>query len=242
MKFKTSIDLPDNKSIAMRIYEGLRNAIIRGELKPGERIIESDLGNMFNVSRSPIRDALRMLALDGFAEIIPYRGTIISSIHEKDLKEHFEIKGMVEGFSAWIGAKRFEEAELLELEAVLDQIETYKKKDDLHGVLECNFLFHRAVVDKVGNTKLSKYYDSLAQSIRRYGTIGLTDRTKWGITCQEHREIFEAIKKRQPAIAEEKSRRHALNSMERILRALREKKREVPQEVLTQLKGGPDEA
>jgi DNA-binding GntR family transcriptional regulator len=211
------IERPDPKLISHQIFERLRNAIIQGKFQEGQRIIETDLTKALGVSRSPIREALRMLAMEGFVNLIPYRGATVSGFRSQDVKEHFEIKAMVEGFAAYLGAQRFGEKEISDLQAILAEMGRQVTESNLAGVLDSNFAFHRKIIENVKNSRLTKFYESLTHSIRRYGTIGLTNPSTREIAVREHEEIFDAIREKNPVLAEERARRHALSTIERVL-------------------------
>jgi DNA-binding GntR family transcriptional regulator len=217
MDLDFTAEFSDPKLISVRIYEQIRNAIILRKLPEGQRIVEADLTRAFRVSRSPIRDALKLLAAEGFVDLIPYRGATVSGISPENVREHYEIKGMVEGFAAHVGAQRFTEKDLAPLETILREMEKHVARSNLGKVLEANFVFHKRIVDGVRNARLSKFYDSLTHSIRRFGTIGLTEPRFRKLSLQEHREILDAIRARKPSLAEERTRTHALNMSERVL-------------------------
>ena len=105
------------------IYEHLLHAIVTGEIKEDQRIVESELTKGFGVSRSPVREALKMLEIDGLLNIIPYRGVVVTKITPREVRESLEMKGMVEGFAAWIGAQRFGKDIIGELESILEELE-----------------------------------------------------------------------------------------------------------------------
>jgi DNA-binding GntR family transcriptional regulator len=228
MELNLPEDFPEPTPIAIRISEQIRKAIIHGKLREGQRIVETDLTRAFRVSRSPIRDALKLLAAEGFVNLVPYRGATVSGISAEDVREHYEIKSMVEGFAAYIGAQRFTEKDISDLQGILKEMERQIRSSDLEKVLEANFAFHKRVIDCVGNARLSRIYESLTQSIRRFGTIGLTDPRFRIVSLKEHREILEAIRHRKPALAEEKTRRHALNMSKRVLTFMEKTSHAIP--------------
>jgi DNA-binding GntR family transcriptional regulator len=215
------IQFPEPKQISLQIYQQLREAIITGKLKGRKRLVESELSKLFGVSRAPIREALYMLAVENFVDLVPYRGAIVSSITSKGVREHFEIKAMFEGFAAYIGAQRFGKKELEDIESVHDKMKRQVEKSQIDKIRESNYAFHKKIIKHVNNERLSQYYDNLSENIRRYGTIGLSDNIDvWNTTVEEHGKIFEAIKMGEGSLAEQLSREHALNAMKRVLETL----------------------
>lgn len=217
--------LPRPKPAFQIIYEHLLNSIISGEIDEGRRIVESDLAKMFGVSRSPVREALKLLEIDGFIELIPYRGVVVTRIEIQDVQENMEIKGMVEGFAAGICARKSDQKVIGQLEAILNDLERHISAGKLQRVLETNINFHYSIVESAKNEKLLKYYTTLTHSIRRFYTINLAIADGWEFSLNEHREILESIKAGDSLAAEQAARRHALNSESRLLDRLGKKLR-----------------
>jgi DNA-binding GntR family transcriptional regulator len=124
-KLIPTIEIPKQKPVVLIVYEQLLDAIVTGKLAEGERLLEADLAKLFGVSRQPIREALRMLVTDGFVELIPYRGVIVSTITPQEVKDTLELKGMVEGYAAWMGAQTFGPEIIVELETLIKQMEVH---------------------------------------------------------------------------------------------------------------------
>ena len=132
-KLIPAIEIPKQKPVVLIVYEQLSNAIVTGKLAEGERLLEADLAKLFGVSRQPIREALRMLVTDGFVELIPYRGVIVSTITPQEAKDTLELKGMVEGYAAWMGAQTFGPEMIAELEALIRQMEAHIREGRIAG-------------------------------------------------------------------------------------------------------------
>ena len=217
-------ELPKPMPASQIIYEYLLNSIIAGEVNEGQRIGESELAKMFGVSRSPIREALKMLEIDGLIELIPYRGVEVTRITIQDVRESLEIKGMVEGFASGIGAQKFDRKVIEQLETMLEVFEKYILNGNLQRVLETNIKFHHKIVESTRNEKLLKYYETLTRSIRRFYTISLAMTAGWKFSLSEHRKILAAIKAKDSAAAERAARQHAYNTIDRVLARLERKK------------------
>lgn len=220
-EFVASIEIPKKKPISVTIYEQLLQAIIEGRLKEGERIIESQLARVFGVSRPPIREALQMLEMEGFLELIPYKGFIVSQNSIQETRETLEIKAMVEGFAAWKGAKVFGPKDRAALESILQEMEQCIREENTAGVQEANFNFHNRILAGIGNEKMYKYYQTLFNTLRRLYTIGLTGQLGPEDSLKEHRQILQKITDQDPAGAETCARQHAMNTIERVLKKMR---------------------
>lgn len=226
-KLTIGIEIPKPKQIVSVIYEQLLNAIMTGTLKEGERIVESELSKVLGVSRSPIREALRMLELDGLIELIPNRGVIVSMITSKSAYEVLEIKAMVEGYAAFRGAEIFTKKEIGALESILDNMQNHIDSKEYEGVLEANLIFHLKIVQSLGNEKMYKYYQGVHQNLRRFYRIGLLTRPSWKTSIYEHRLIVDNIKLKNATAAESTARQHAYNTIDRVLAVLEERSKTV---------------
>lgn len=232
MSGKTDIAklLPDNdrfskKSMSARIYDLLVDAIITGKIREGERIVELDLSKKYKISRPPIREALRMLEIDGLVSLIPYKGVVVTEITTKEIHENFQMKSIFEAFATRYGAEHFDNHTIGKIEAILEEMEKNIKKENFKRIFENNFDFHEIIIRSVDNDKLSKYYESLNLATRRFYAIGMSRHTSWQPSLTEHRAILDAIKQREPDIADELARSHALNALGRVITRLNEAKR-----------------
>jgi len=215
--------LPKPKPASLIIYEQLVNAIVSGEIGEGRRIVESEITKLFGVSRSPVREALKLLEIDGLIELIPYRGVVVTEITANDVRQNLEMKGMVEGFASSIGAETFGSDVIAQLESILTDLKKHIAEGKFQSVLETNIKFHRLIVENVHNEKLLKFYDGLTKSIRRFYTISFAMSSGWEFSLAEHIEILNAIKSQDAAAAERCARQHASNTISRVLARLEKK-------------------
>lgn len=225
-KLIPAIEIPKQKPIVLIVYEQLSQAIVTGKLAEGERLMEADLAKLFGVSRQPIREALRMLVTDGFVELIPYRGVIVSTITPQEAKDTLELKGMVEGYTAWMGAQTFGPETIAGLETLIGQMEAHIREDRSREIIQDNYNFHMQIVSGIGNEKLIKYYQGLFNSHQRYYAIGLSERPGWQTSVNEHRLILEKITSHDTVGAFTCARQHASNTIERVLAALEKRGKE----------------
>lgn len=224
-KLIPTIEIPKQKPVVLIVYEQLLNAIVTGKLAEGERLLEANLAKLFGVSRQPIREALRMLVTDGFVELIPYRGVIVSTITPQEAKDTLELKGMVEGYAAWMGAQMFGPDMIAELETLLMQMETHIREAESREIIQDNYSFHMKIISGIGNEKMIKYYQGLFNSHQRYYAIGLSEQPGWQTSVNEHRLILEKIRSRDAMEAFTCARQHASNTIGRVLAALEKRKK-----------------
>ena len=224
-KLIQSIEIPRHKPAVLIIYEQLRSAIVHGKLEEGERLLEANLATIFGVSRQPIREALRMLETDGFIELIPYKGVIVSNITPQEATNTLELKGMVEGYAAWKGAQAFAPEIIAEMETILKQMEAHIQKAEAREIVQDNYAFHVRIVSAIGNEKMTKYYEGLFSSHQRYYAIGLVEQRGWQTSLDEHRAILERVRSGDAAGAFTCARQHATNTIDRVLAALERRKK-----------------
>jgi len=221
-----ALEIPKQKPIVLLVYEQLLDAIVHGKLKEGERLLEADLAKLFGISRQPVREALRMLVTDGFVELIPYKGVIVSTITSQEAKDTLELKGMVEGYAAWKGAEVFGPEIIAELEAILLKMEEHIAAAKSREIFQDNYDFHFGIVNGIGNEKMFKYYQGLFNSHQRYYAIGLATQPGWQTSINEHRLILAKIKSRDAMGAFTCARQHAFNTIGRVLAELEKRKQE----------------
>jgi DNA-binding GntR family transcriptional regulator len=224
-KLIPTIEIPKQKPVVLIVYEQLLDAIVTGKLAEGERLLEADLAKLFGVSRQPIREALRMLVTDGFVELIPYRGVIVSTITPQEVKDTLELKGMVEGYAAWMGAQTFGPEIIVELETLIKQMEVHIREAESREIIQDNYRFHMRIISGIGNEKMIKYYQGLFNSHQRYYAIGLSERPGWQTSVNEHRLILEKIISRDAMEAFTCARQHASNTIDRVLAALEKRRK-----------------
>lgn len=219
------IGIPKQKPVVLIVYEQLLHAIVTGKLAEGERLLEANLAKLFGVSRQPIREALHMLVTDGFVELIPYRGVIISRITPQEAREMLEIKGMVEGYAAWKGAQMFGPEIISELERLIGQMEAHIREGESREIIQDNYGFHMRIVSGTENEKMIRYYQGLFNSHQRYYAIGLVERPSWQTSINEHRAILEKIRSGDAMEAFASARQHAVTAIDRVLSALEKRRR-----------------
>ena len=136
------------------VSEALRQAIKEGILKPGERLMEIQLADELGVSRTPIREAIRKLELEGFVVMIPRRGTYVADISLKDVVQVFEIRSALEELAAGLAAERITPDELEELERILVEINEYIDRDEFDKIVDTDIRFHGVLYRASRNNRL----------------------------------------------------------------------------------------
>jgi len=200
-----------------RAYAQLRDSVLDGELRPGEPLYEIHLADRLGMSRTPVREALKVLARDGYLEELPSRGYTVPRRSLDDLREFFELREVLEATAAKYAALRATKSELEQLENICFRYE--REKDDVRWT-QMGHEFHSLIVHAARNTRLHSMLHSLnAQIVVSRRTVARSDTTRRQAAVHDHRAIFEAIKARDEVQAQSLAAEHVRRSYETTLRA-----------------------
>ncbi|MEF3254369.1 MAG: GntR family transcriptional regulator [Deferribacterales bacterium] len=186
----------DNTPLSEKIAETLREYIMNGELKPGERLTEPKLSTMFGISRTPIREALRLLENEGFIEIYPRRGAVVSDITAEDVDEIFIIKTKLESLAAELAVNNLTEMDIKRLEDINDKMERYIDTKNVVQLIKLNAEFHDIFIEKSKNTRLIKFIESLNKQFKRVTAYSFTEMGRIKKVINEHNDIIDAFASR----------------------------------------------
>jgi len=216
------IKLNNYKPLREIVFESLREAIINGTLKPGERLMELQLAEQMGVSRTPVREAIRKLELEGFVVMVPRKGAYVSGISVRDIVDIFEVRVALESLAAGLAAERITEEELDELERVLFQIAEASAGENIGIIAEKDANFHELLFRASRNQRLVNMITHLQEHIQRFRTTSLSvpGRTKHAI--EEHKNIVDAIGERNVELAQALAREHVENAEQSFLKVLQE--------------------
>lgn len=148
------------------VHEELRRLILSGELPPGSRLVEDRLAARLGVSRNPVREAIRVLAAEGFVEVLPRRGAAVASMGQAEVAELFEVRMALETLAAKLAAKHITPAKARHLEGVLEAAEQATQAGEQQRLVDLNAQFHEAVVQATDNTYLIMVTEPVLQRAR----------------------------------------------------------------------------
>jgi len=203
--------------LSQKVYRVLKTEIIKGSLKPGTKLLEGKIAEQMEVSRTPIREALRELAAEGFVKISPNQGVVVSNASIEDVQEVLQIRGVLEGLAARLAAKIMNKEEIKELENYLKQMEYYTNKNDALAFSEMDAEFHELILGICGNNRLIQIRKNLSDQAHRYRIRSLSIPGRLKYSLKEHREIVEALKRKDVEQADRLSQKHIENVLENIL-------------------------
>jgi DNA-binding GntR family transcriptional regulator len=178
------------------VLERLRQMIIRCELEPGDRISEIDLGQAFGVSRTPLREALKLLAAEGLVEIRPHRGAIIAEVALDEISETFALMGALEEMTGPLVCERVSNIDLAHLEGLVKEMDAQHETGDLTHYFELNTEFHNRIVSLTGNKVLTRVYSEMFRKLQRARYRVNYDPKRWQESSNEHHWIMEALRAR----------------------------------------------
>lgn len=202
------------------VFNTLRQAILKGELKPGERLMEIALADRLGVSRTPIREALRKLELEGLVVMIPRRGAQVADITEKDLNDVLEVRIALENLAILKACKCMTEEQIGKLLAAAQEFEKTTTEGNLVRMAEADVSFHDVIYEAAENVTLNQVQNNLREQIYRYRVEYLKDEEMRNQLVKEHEELYEAIKERNVEKAQEISFRHIENQRRGIIRSI----------------------
>ncbi len=178
------------------VFHTLRRAILKGDLKPGERLMEVQLASRLGVSRTPVREAIRKLELEGLVTMIPRRGAEVSEITEKSMRDVLEVRRALEELAVKIACDKITEPELNRLTLVAKKFRDIMYCEDLPLIAETDVEFHEIIYEATGNARLIQILSNLREQMYRYRVEYLKDYNSHGILADEHEAILMALKER----------------------------------------------
>jgi DNA-binding GntR family transcriptional regulator len=188
-------------SLHDEILARLRDYIVEGNISGGARIPERQLCEMFSISRTPLREALKVLASEGLVELLPNRGARVRQLSDADLKELFDLMGGLEALAGRLACENITDDEISEIEKLHHDMYGCFLQRDLHGYFRCNQLIHESIVRSAANSALNAAYAGVAGRIRRIRYAANMDgkRDRWSDAMREHEAILDALRRRAPA-------------------------------------------
>lgn len=221
----TNFELNMDEYLPLRdvVFNTLREAILRGELKPGERLMEVKLANKLGVSRTPIREAIRKLELEGLVKMIPRRGAEVAEITEKSLLDVMEVREALEELSVVLACDRMTKEELDELKRVAVKFEDVSKTDNVTRIAEVDVAFHDVIYKSTQNAKLVSLLNNLREQMYRYRVEYLKDPAVYPKLIEEHNQIIKDLEGKKKEEVKKIMSEHITNQIESVRDTIRKK-------------------
>ena len=203
------------------VFQTLRGAILKGDLKPGERLMELQLASKLGVSRTPIREAIRMLEQEGLAVTIPRKGAEVAKMTEKDMEDVLQIRLSLEALAVRLSCENITPAALQELKVAMEDFEEKTKSGQFVEMAKADVKFHEILYKASNNPKLQQLLSNLREQMYRYRVEYLKEEQTRNLLVSEHEELVKAIREGDVQKAQDISFHHLENQRKAIIRTIR---------------------
>ena len=222
----TDFEVNMNEYLPLRdvVFNALRQAILRGELKPGERLMEIQLANKLGVSRTPVREAIRKLELEGLVLMIPRRGAEVADITEKSLRDVLEVRRALEELAVGLACERISEEDVEKLKEAAKNFEQTLQSGDVTEYAEADVKFHDIIYFATENQRLIQLLYNLREQMYRYRVEYLKRKEVHPILLEEHEYIIRCIEERDKENAMKAICTHIENQEKAVSDTIRTKK------------------
>lgn len=212
-----------NKPLHNMVLDILREAIVSGVLKPGEKLMEAQLAEDMGISRTPVREAIRKLELEGFVHMIPRKGACVAEYSEKDIIDTFRIRLALEKLAVELAVERITDEKLEELKRVIEEEAVSIEQGNLEAMVEKDAEYHELVYRTAENKRLEVIMSNLQGQIRRFRFVSLGGQGRGNEVLEEHYRIYDALKRRDVKLAQERIEEHIRNTQQALMEAIKAK-------------------
>jgi len=222
---KNFLKLENYELLSQKVYHVLKNAIVRGDLKPNSKLMLSEISESLGVSNTPIREALNKLASESFVKIIPNKGIIVKEVNIDDLQEILQVRAFLDGLIGKLASKKITDKEIRDMMEIINKMEYAVKRDDRLTYNDLDIQFHDFLLNITENNKLREIYNNLIIHLYKIRIRTLSIPNRMNLSFKEHRDVALAIKERNLNKADKLSQIHVENILKSILED--EKKRTI---------------
>lgn len=206
------LKIRDYKNAREAAFEKIKEAIIKGHFKPGEKLVEQTLAQEMGVSRTPVREAIRRLEAEGFVVSIPRKGVVVSRADKEEIVQLYSIRAELEGLAARWAIENADEDDIRKLDEAISRMEETAASGDLDGVVQSNALFHDAIAQASKSRILCTLLKTLQDNIQRFRFQSLHLPGRPEAALAEHKEIVAAIKEKKTEEADRLLKEHLQNA------------------------------
>lgn len=220
MDAKFELNMDEYLPLRDVVFNALRKAILTGELKPGERLMEIHLADKLGVSRTPIREAIHKLELEGLVTMLPRRGAQVSEISEGGLRDVLEVRRDLDSFCAELACRRISAEDKKRLVEAYEEFNKAVQTNDATVMAKADVALHNIIIEATGNERLITIINNLGEQMYRYRFEYIKDESKRDDIMREHKALVESIINGDVAAAREASNVHIDNQEKAILRRI----------------------
>lgn len=192
------------------VYETLKTAIVKGDLQPGQRLVEQQLSNRLRTSRIPIREAIKKLEQEDLVEKMAGKGWVVRNITKEEVEEAFGIRAVLESYAAYLATERVTDALITRLENTIGLYRQALARGDTEALMSANTQFHEMIYKASGSGKLYSLINNFRDSISRYRRTLLTNLDFARISLEDHVQMVSAMRKKDKELVESLVRKHIL--------------------------------
>lgn len=203
------------------VFQRLRKAILTGELEPGERLMEIQLAEKLGVSRTPVREAIRKLELEGLVVMVARKGAQVAHFTEKDIQDVLEVREALESLAAKLACRRMDERAFLKLQLAIAEYDYAAKEQDIETMIKKDVAFHETIFTATQNEKLIQLFGNMSEQVHRYRIAYLKNIKETESVKREHLELLEALKARDEALASALAAKHIQTQRDTIMEFIR---------------------
>ena len=211
MENKLKVNMNEYLPLRDVVFNTLRQAILKGELEPGERLMEIQLADRLGVSRTPIREAIRKLELEGLVLMIPRKGAEVAKISEKRLRDVLEVRRSLEELAIELACQRMTESDIKELEEAQEAFRAAIHSADAMTIAETDEHYHDIIYNGTGNNRLVQILNNLREQMYRYRVEYLKDPKNYPMLVKEHDAIYRALEARNMELVTTEMHTHVAN-------------------------------
>lgn len=211
-------EVTDKYSLRGRVFNRLREDILSGKYEKDEELREITIAAEFGVSRTPVREALRQLELEGLVRIIPNKGAYVMGISEKDIHDIYHIRSYLEGLCARWACEHITDEQLEQLEEIIYLSEFHTKKKHMDQIVELDNKFHEIIYEACESKMLEHVLRDFHHYVERVRRISLADEERAADSNREHTAILEAIRARDGELAERLAHEHIIRTIDNLNR------------------------
>ena len=208
------------RSLTRLIADELKQAILSGKIKPGEKLSETDLMTSVGVGRVPLREALRSLEAEGYVTFLSKDHVVVSKPTVEEIEDYYTIASVLEGLATRLAVEHARPEEVERLRELHQQLRQAAKSQDAAAYFETNSRFHRFIAELAGNERLYRMIDQMRQEMRKTRILALHLPQRVDYSMREHDQIVDAFLRKNPELAEAAVIKHLQHHMEALKRAL----------------------
>jgi DNA-binding GntR family transcriptional regulator len=217
------IDMDTYKPLREIVFTTMREAIINGDFKPGQRLMEVQLAEQMGVSRTPVREAIRKLELEGLVVMVPRKGAYVAGLSSEDVKEVLEIRAVLEGLAASLAAKNASDADIEQLQEIVEKFKNAAEEKDVVRLINFDSDFHDVMYRASKNKKLIQLISALREQVQRFRVAYFTKIKSTQALIEEHNELVSSILNKEPEKARAIAEKH-IATTEKLITSIEEKR------------------